>query len=238
MDRFVNSQLKPRQYKDIEPTQQGNYCGHGGRAECSGQCKLKLVGTSPVFCMTRQASNNAPTKGNNEGNNLGKQASQPSSKGKKGGDRGVQLPWLRIGILFSVLLAVFAVAASSMLKGVSWAGRATRIGSLTTSFFRGSALQSVRARAGLGATSQPFSFRPLASLASVPRTNPHHQQSPLLQPTMATETVGNFDLVKRVDVSYSPVRVSKWRSRVTGLSVVHIDYEGITLILVGYETIS
>ncbi|PVF99908.1 hypothetical protein CPB86DRAFT_846178 [Serendipita vermifera] len=39
------------------------------------------------------------------------------------------------------------------------------------------------------------------------------------------QSVGNFDLVKQVDVSYTPVRVSKWRSRVTGLSVVHIDYE-------------
>jgi hypothetical protein len=38
---------------------------------------------------------------------------------------------------------------------------------------------------------------------------------------------GNFDLVKRVKLDYTDVVVSKWQSRVTGLTVVHLDYEGI-----------
>src|SRR5271170_2960571 len=37
----------------------------------------------------------------------------------------------------------------------------------------------------------------------------------------AHETYGNFDLVKRVKLSFTDVTVSKWRSRVTGLSIVH-----------------
>ena len=40
------------------------------------------------------------------------------------------------------------------------------------------------------------------------------------------ETYGNFDLIKRVKLDFTDVTVSSWRSRVTGLSVVHLDYEG------------
>ncbi|KIY47049.1 hypothetical protein FISHEDRAFT_75082 [Fistulina hepatica ATCC 64428] len=40
-----------------------------------------------------------------------------------------------------------------------------------------------------------------------------------------TETYENFDLVKRVKLGFTDVTVSKWTSRVTGLSVVHLDYE-------------
>ncbi|KAL1738927.1 Metalloenzyme, LuxS/M16 peptidase-like protein, partial [Schizophyllum fasciatum] len=39
------------------------------------------------------------------------------------------------------------------------------------------------------------------------------------------ESFGNFDLVKRVKLDYTAVEVSKWRSRDSGLSIVHIDYE-------------
>lgn len=46
---------------------------------------------------------------------------------------------------------------------------------------------------------------------------------------MSDASYGNFDLVKRVLVDKTNIVVSKWRSRVTGLSVVHIDYEGIYL---------
>jgi len=38
---------------------------------------------------------------------------------------------------------------------------------------------------------------------------------------------GNFDLVKRIKLDYTDVVVSRWQSRVTGLTVVHLDYEGI-----------
>lgn len=41
----------------------------------------------------------------------------------------------------------------------------------------------------------------------------------------APESFGNFDLVKKVKLGFTDVEVSKWRSRVTGLSVVHVDYE-------------
>lgn len=39
------------------------------------------------------------------------------------------------------------------------------------------------------------------------------------------EIFENFDLVKRVKLDFTDVTVSKWRSRVTGLTVVHLDYE-------------
>jgi hypothetical protein len=44
--------------------------------------------------------------------------------------------------------------------------------------------------------------------------------------SLAPEKFGNFDLVKRIKLGFTDVQVSKWRSRVTGLSVVHLDYEG------------
>lgn len=45
----------------------------------------------------------------------------------------------------------------------------------------------------------------------------------------AKETFGNLDLIKRIKLGYTDVIVSKWRSRVTGLTVVHLDYEGAPL---------
>jgi hypothetical protein len=54
-----------------------------------------------------------------------------------------------------------------------------------------------------------------------------------LQPDMppavhppSSETFGNFDLINRVKPGFSEITVSSWRSRVTGLNVVHLDYEG------------
>lgn len=41
-----------------------------------------------------------------------------------------------------------------------------------------------------------------------------------------SQTFGNFDLVRRFKLDFTDVMVSKWRSCVTGLSVVHLDYEG------------
>jgi hypothetical protein len=38
---------------------------------------------------------------------------------------------------------------------------------------------------------------------------------------------GNFDLVQRVNLDYTDVVISKWQSRATGLTVVHLDYEGM-----------
>ncbi|KAH9837131.1 Metalloenzyme, LuxS/M16 peptidase-like protein [Rhodofomes roseus] len=41
----------------------------------------------------------------------------------------------------------------------------------------------------------------------------------------APESFGNFDLVKRLKLDFTDVQVSKWKSRETGLSIVHLDYE-------------
>ncbi|KDQ63640.1 hypothetical protein JAAARDRAFT_29668 [Jaapia argillacea MUCL 33604] len=40
-----------------------------------------------------------------------------------------------------------------------------------------------------------------------------------------TETYGNFDLVKRVKLDFTDCTIEKWKSRLTGLTVVHLDYE-------------
>ena len=41
-----------------------------------------------------------------------------------------------------------------------------------------------------------------------------------------SETHGNFDLIKRFKLDFADIHVSKWKSRETGLSVVHLDYDG------------
>ena len=38
---------------------------------------------------------------------------------------------------------------------------------------------------------------------------------------------GNFDLVKRIKLDYTDVSLSQWRSRKTGLTMLHLDYEGL-----------
>jgi hypothetical protein len=48
---------------------------------------------------------------------------------------------------------------------------------------------------------------------------------PAVHPS-TSETFGDFDLINRVKLGFSEVTVSSWRSRVTGLNVVHLDYEG------------
>jgi hypothetical protein len=47
----------------------------------------------------------------------------------------------------------------------------------------------------------------------------------------ACTSLGNFDLVQRFQLDYTDVVVSKWRSRASGLTVVHLDYEGVYLSL-------
>lgn len=41
-----------------------------------------------------------------------------------------------------------------------------------------------------------------------------------------TESFGNYDLIKRVKLDFTDVTISKWQSRITGLTVIHLDYEG------------
>jgi len=50
-----------------------------------------------------------------------------------------------------------------------------------------------------------------------------------LQPPSSSaspESYGNFDLIERVKLGGFDITVSSWRSRTTGLKVVHLDYEG------------
>ena len=44
-----------------------------------------------------------------------------------------------------------------------------------------------------------------------------------------SESFGNYDLVKKIKLDFTDVVISKWRSRVTGLTVVHLDYDGIVV---------
>ncbi|KAF9473122.1 hypothetical protein BDN70DRAFT_886165 [Pholiota conissans] len=39
------------------------------------------------------------------------------------------------------------------------------------------------------------------------------------------EKYQNFDLIKRVKLDFTDVVVSKWKSRITGLTIIHLDYE-------------
>jgi hypothetical protein len=55
------------------------------------------------------------------------------------------------------------------------------------------------------------------------------QRTPLSPPTSMTqsaESFGNYDLIRRVKLDFTDVTVSKWKSRVTGLTIIHLDYEG------------
>lgn len=52
-----------------------------------------------------------------------------------------------------------------------------------------------------------------------------HSPATTMPPT-AQESFGNFDLIQRTKLNLADIVVSKWRSRVSGLSVVHLDYEG------------
>ncbi|KAF7320399.1 hypothetical protein MKEN_00824700 [Mycena kentingensis (nom. inval.)] len=43
--------------------------------------------------------------------------------------------------------------------------------------------------------------------------------------SLSPQSFGHFDLVKRLKLDFTDVRVEKWKSRRTGLSVVHLDYD-------------
>jgi hypothetical protein len=48
--------------------------------------------------------------------------------------------------------------------------------------------------------------------------------------TQQTESFGDYNLIKRFKLDFTDVVVSKWKSSVTGLTVIHLDYEGIILL--------
>ncbi|CAE6470602.1 unnamed protein product [Rhizoctonia solani] len=71
-----------------------------------------------------------------------------------------------------------------------------------------------------------WQFRPLATVAT--STNPTVNQLPRsMSLPISTETFDtrNFELLQRVKLDYADVEVTKWRSKVTGLTVVHVDYD-------------
>ena len=65
-----------------------------------------------------------------------------------------------------------------------------------------------------------ISFRPNVLRNTILKDN---TMSPMIH---GKDTFGNFDLVKCVKLDYTDLLLSKWQSRVTGLSVVHLDFEG------------
>ncbi|EJD03900.1 uncharacterized protein FOMMEDRAFT_19228 [Fomitiporia mediterranea MF3/22] len=51
------------------------------------------------------------------------------------------------------------------------------------------------------------------------------KRSPSPVPRVMDKSFGNFDLVKRIKLDSTDVTVTKWRSRITGLSIVHLEYD-------------
>jgi hypothetical protein len=66
--------------------------------------------------------------------------------------------------------------------------------------------------------------RSIITQVMIPSTDP--------KPTVAqpTESFGDYNLIKRIKLDFTDVVVSKWKSSVTGLTVIHLDYEGIILL--------
>lgn len=84
-------------------------------------------------------------------------------------------------------------------------------------------------------------LRTISSLPNFPRSASHRIILPTRSRSLASmapfqdrsaidafTSFGNFDLVQRVQLDYTDVVVSKWRSRVSGLTLVHLDYEGVS----------
>jgi hypothetical protein len=65
--------------------------------------------------------------------------------------------------------------------------------------------------------------RPQLALALQPNMSQARHPPPS---SVVQEKFGNFDLIKRVKLGFSDITASSWCSRVTGLKVVHLDYEG------------
>jgi hypothetical protein len=69
-----------------------------------------------------------------------------------------------------------------------------------------------------------FLFRPAHTAT---RTTSFQLSTSMVQ---SPQSFGNYDLIKRVKLDFTDVVVSKWKSRITGLTVVHLDYEGTRII--------
>lgn len=53
-----------------------------------------------------------------------------------------------------------------------------------------------------------------------------HSAQDSVRPMNLQQTYKNFDLVTTFKTPFADINVSKWRSRVSGLSVVHLEYDG------------
>ena len=56
-------------------------------------------------------------------------------------------------------------------------------------------------------------------ISSSPKVDEHSDTSEL-------DRIGNFRLLKRIQLNYTDAVITKWQSQETGLRVVHVDYEG------------
>lgn len=91
-------------------------------------------------------------------------------------------------------------------------------------------------RRSASSLSQRRTSRSLAQLARA--TAPSF---PTAGPEML-KSYGNFDLVRRDVLGFSDITVSRWRSRESGLTVIHLDYEGASALtlwrrILGFSTI-
>ncbi|KAF5390191.1 hypothetical protein D9757_002846 [Collybiopsis confluens] len=68
-----------------------------------------------------------------------------------------------------------------------------------------------------------FAFRASPAFCSTTTTTTTNLSLPFAM--SAPQLFGNFDLLQKVKLDYTDVVVSKYRSRVTGLNVIHLDYE-------------
>lgn len=73
--------------------------------------------------------------------------------------------------------------------------------------------------------SKPILGGSVTDLLSTHTTQQSHLTMPATEPTLESP-VGSFDLKSRVKLNYTDVTVSKWQSRESGLTVVHLDYDG------------
>ncbi|KAG8742736.1 hypothetical protein FRC12_015287 [Ceratobasidium sp. 428] len=69
-------------------------------------------------------------------------------------------------------------------------------------------------------------FRPLATaVQSILNDNSHNPLPPSMTISPETFDTSNFELLQRVKVDYADIELTKWRSKKTGLTVVHVDYD-------------
>jgi len=93
-------------------------------------------------------------------------------------------------------------------------------------------------RLPLVASRQAINNLPATSIASKQHTyrnflfhtSTQEPKTHLTPMTHIPESFGNYDLVKRLKLDFTDVVISKWKSRSTGLTVIHLEYEGIFIL--------